>query len=148
MYSHLPASVPRCFGFIGLKKPLKYIRPAPGLVLPPCLATFGPTRGLVLEYLPPSEYRSITPDDAEALQDKLLPALEQALEAVHQCGVCHRDIAPRNLLISNDGTSTKILDFDNSITTLDWEIPEPIFEEEKELIRCIGMGDLSAWRLL
>ena len=148
MHPHLPASVPRCLGFIGLKKPLKYIHPAPGLVLPSCLATFGPTRGLVFEYLPPSEYRSITPDDAEALQDKILPALEQALEAVHQCGVLHRDIAPRNLLISNDGASTKILDFDNSITTLDWEIPEPIFEEEKGLIRCIGMGNLSAWRLL
>ena len=44
--------------------------------------------------------------------------LQAAVEALHERGVCHLDLAPRNVLLNNDNTLT-IIDFGQASLTMD-----------------------------
>ena len=44
--------------------------------------------------------------------------LREAVEALHARGVCHLDLAPRNVLVHKDGSLT-IIDFGRALLTRD-----------------------------
>jgi serine/threonine-protein kinase len=45
----------------------------------------------------------------------LFRQMAEAIEAVHQAGFIHRDICPRNFIVSPDGQSLKLIDFGLSV---------------------------------
>ncbi len=74
--------------------------------------TFANNPCLVLEYVPGMNLASqvqlsvYSPEDAA----EVIAKIADGLEAVHQCGLVHRDLKPDNIVIQSDGTP-KIIDF-------------------------------------
>jgi len=69
---------------------------------------------LVMEFLDGTDMNSLIIGKDERLNGNRLTLLRQSAEAVayvHSMGFIHRDICPRNLFVSPDGTSLKLTDF-------------------------------------
>lgn len=105
--------------FKGLKKPtegqiavrLKH----PGLVR---TMEYGWTKRreqfLVMEYIEGAGLNFLLLSQSDQLEDHRLDYIRQAaeaLQAVHEAGYIHRDICPRNLMLTSDGTTVKLIDF-------------------------------------
>ena len=69
---------------------------------------------LVMEFLEGPGLNSLIIGRSPLLEGRRLTLLRQAAEAlayVHQTGFIHRDICPRNFVVSPDGDSLKLIDF-------------------------------------
>jgi len=69
---------------------------------------------LVLEFLEGQGLNSVVVAKSSLLEGRHLDLLRQAaqsLEAVHKAGYIHRDVCPRNFILSPDGDSLKLIDF-------------------------------------
>ena len=69
---------------------------------------------LVMEFLEGSGLNVLIPQRDKCLNGNRLSLLKQMLEAidaVHRAGYIHRDICPRNFIVSPDGKSAKLIDF-------------------------------------
>jgi len=69
---------------------------------------------LVMEFVEGQGMHAILKNQNSFLDGKRLGLFRQmteAIEAVHKAGFIHRDICPRNFIVSPDGTSLKLIDF-------------------------------------
>jgi len=69
---------------------------------------------LVMEFVEGQGMHAILKNQNSFLDGKRLGLFRQmteAIEAVHAAGYIHRDICPRNFIVSPDGTSLKLIDF-------------------------------------
>ena len=69
---------------------------------------------LIMEFLEGPGVNSLLVDRNPCLEQNLLRLLRQAAEAVgavHAAGFIHRDICPRNFLVTKDGKDLKLIDF-------------------------------------
>lgn len=69
---------------------------------------------LLMEYVGGPGMNSVLLMGEDSLKGKRIQFLRQAAEAlaaVHQAGILHRDICPRNLILTEDGESVKLIDF-------------------------------------
>jgi len=69
---------------------------------------------LIMEYLRGSGLNSVLARKDNSLEGRRVDLIRQAatgLKVVHETGFIHRDICPRNLLFSDDGTTLKLTDF-------------------------------------
>lgn len=105
---------------------------------------------LVFECLKPLICMDFTIDDVKNLARDCLEAVEYA----HSKGICHRDIKPRNVLLSNDKKTFKLIDWglgcvfkgkleETFCGTVAYYAPEVVLEEKhdpREIdIWCIGI---------
>ena len=78
--------------------------------------TCGRHRGryyIVMEYLSGGNLLSLLRSRSPLLEGRKIEIMRQAaagLEYVHRCGVIHRDVCPRNIMLAADGTA-KLIDF-------------------------------------
>ncbi len=76
------------------------------------LERHGDERFLVMEYIPGQslsearERRALAPDEAV----RLVEQVAEGLEAVHACGLVHRDVKPSNIVLGEDGVA-RLVDF-------------------------------------
>lgn len=73
---------------------------------------------LVMEYLEGAGMNSLLVMQSEQLEGRRLKYIRQvaeALVAVHKAGFIHRDVCPRNLLLTGDGEMVKLTDFGLSV---------------------------------
>lgn len=69
---------------------------------------------LVMEFLEGQGLNSLLIGQSELLDGRRLQLIRQAaeaLQAVHEAGYIHRDICPRNFVVSLDGSDLKLIDF-------------------------------------
>lgn len=69
---------------------------------------------LVMEFLDGQGLNSLIIGQAELLEGRraqLIRQAAEALQAVHEAGYIHRDVCPRNFVVSLDGTDLKLIDF-------------------------------------
>ena len=69
---------------------------------------------IVMEFLEGAGFNSLLVDRNPCLEQNRLRLLRQAAEAVaavHAAGFVHRDICPRNFLLTKDGKDLKLIDF-------------------------------------
>ena len=69
---------------------------------------------LVMEYVYGQGMNSLIIGKSSQLNGKRLALIRQAAEAigaVHEAGFIHRDVCPRNLMVSEDAQSLKLIDF-------------------------------------
>lgn len=69
---------------------------------------------LVMEYLEGAGLNFLLMAQSEQLDDHRLKFIRQtaeALHAVHEAGFIHRDVCPRNLMLTGDGETVKLIDF-------------------------------------
>jgi eukaryotic-like serine/threonine-protein kinase len=87
----------------------------PGVVTVYDAGADGPTRFIVMEYVPgrslaeilsEREHKPLEPDEAADIAAQVADALSSA----HAAGIIHRDIKPGNIMVEPDG-SVKVLDF-------------------------------------
>ena len=87
----------------------------PGVVTVYDAGADGPTRFIVMEYVPgrslaeilsEREHKPLEPDEAAGIAAQVADALSSA----HAAGIIHRDIKPGNIMVEPDG-SVKVLDF-------------------------------------
>jgi len=72
----------------------------------------------VMEFLDGPGLNSLIVSRSASLDGKRVALLRQAAEAisvVHKAGFIHRDICPRNFVVSRDGDSLKLIDFGLSV---------------------------------
>jgi len=78
--------------------------------------TCGRHRGryyIVMEFLSGGNLLSLLRSHSPAIEGRKVEIMRQAaagLEYVHRCGVIHRDVCPRNIMLAADGTA-KLIDF-------------------------------------
>jgi eukaryotic-like serine/threonine-protein kinase len=105
--------------FKGLNKPSEG-KIATSLKHPRIVETyeFGETKAgqsyIVMEFVPGAGMNLLIPAKDPILDGNRLSLIRQMLEAidaVHKAGYIHRDICPRNFIVSPDGTSLKLIDF-------------------------------------
>jgi serine/threonine-protein kinase len=73
---------------------------------------------IVMEFLDGPGLNSLIVGRSELLKGRRVPLLRQAAEAigaVHRAGFIHRDICPRNFVVSKDCQSLKLIDFGLSV---------------------------------
>jgi serine/threonine protein kinase len=73
---------------------------------------------LVMEFLEGPGLNSLIIGRSNLLDGRRLPLLRQGAEAlsfVHKTGFIHRDVCPRNFVVSPDGESLKLIDFGLSV---------------------------------
>ena len=122
-------SIPHCYGRI---KPLQISELLPDVDLARYAPVFserlaengGYCAALLIEDLPG------VPATAETLTPRVLEKALQALAGIHAAGVLHFDIAPRNLLVSQDGESVWWIDFDVSRNSVEWVIDDVEWGQE------------------
>ncbi len=76
---------------------------------------------VVMEFLPGGTLASLLHDKSPAVEGRKIEIMRQAargLEYVHSCGVIHRDISPRNVMLDAGGAA-KLIDFGVSISRAD-----------------------------
>jgi eukaryotic-like serine/threonine-protein kinase len=69
---------------------------------------------IVMEYVEGSGLNTLILNRDPILNDKrhtLFRQMAEAIEGVHKAGYIHRDICPRNFIVSPDGTLLKLIDF-------------------------------------
>ncbi len=69
---------------------------------------------LVMEFLDGPGLNSLVIGHRKILEDNRMALIRQAAEAlsaVHDAGYIHRDVCPRNFVVSKDGKSLKLIDF-------------------------------------
>lgn len=69
---------------------------------------------LVMEYLDGPGLNSLLISNSPVLQGKRMSIIRQSAEAlaeVHRMKFIHRDICPRNIVVSRDGSNAKLIDF-------------------------------------
>merc|ERR1712023_148687 len=67
-----------------------------------------------MEYLEGTGLNTLIQESAPVLQGNQLSLIRQmadAIEAVHRAGFIHRDICPRNFIVSPDGENLTLIDF-------------------------------------
>lgn len=76
------------------------------------IVTDGDTQCIVMEYVPGSTLRAVTPPGGLAVSQALQYATQiaSALNTAHAAGIIHRDLKPSNIMITPTGV-VKILDF-------------------------------------
>ena len=73
----------------------------------------GPTRFIVMEYVPGAEPRRVLREERPLEPDRAVQIAAQvadALSAAHAAEIVHRDIKPGNIMVAPDG-AVKVLDF-------------------------------------
>jgi serine/threonine-protein kinase len=73
---------------------------------------------IIMEFLQGFGLNTLLQDNSSLLVGKRLLIIRQileAIEAVHKAGYVHRDICPRNFIVSPDGNSLKLIDFGLSL---------------------------------
>ncbi|MBN1908758.1 MAG: serine/threonine protein kinase [Pirellulales bacterium] len=105
--------------FVGLKKPtegeiaVQFDHPRIVKTYEHGLTTDG-EQYLVMEFLEGAGMNSLLIARDEILDSRrvrFIRQLAEAVAAVHEKGFLHRDVCPRNLLLSSDGESLKLIDF-------------------------------------
>ena len=69
---------------------------------------------LVMEFIEGQGINSLITGASELLDSRhveLIRQAAQALDAVHEAGFIHRDVCPRNFIVSPDGQNLKLIDF-------------------------------------
>ena len=69
---------------------------------------------LVMEFLEGAGMNSLLVGQDDLLEQRRVRFIRQtaeALDAVHAAGFIHRDVCPRNLILTGDGESVKLIDF-------------------------------------
>jgi serine/threonine-protein kinase len=69
---------------------------------------------LVMEFVEGQGLHAVLKNQNSFLEGKRLGLFRQmteAIDTVHRAGFIHRDICPRNFIVSNDGVSLKLIDF-------------------------------------
>jgi serine/threonine protein kinase len=69
---------------------------------------------VVMEFVPGSGLNVLIHNQDQLLEGKrhiLFRQMAEAIEAVHKANFIHRDICPRNFIVSPDGLSLKLIDF-------------------------------------
>jgi len=116
--------VPYCYGCVRIAD-ASYIDG-----LPPKLLPDEPLNALLLEYIhsSPLTEASISPE----IVDKTVGALGR----IHEAGVLHRDVMPRNVLITGEGEVVWV-DFDCAKTKGEWLITGGHFRGERERVKWV-----------
>jgi serine/threonine-protein kinase len=76
---------------------------------------------IIMEFLPGFGLNVLLQDNNPLLKGRRLNLIRQileAIEAVHKAGYVHRDICPRNFIVSPDGSSLKLIDFGLTLPAL------------------------------
>jgi len=69
---------------------------------------------MVMEFLPGIGMNSIIKKKIEKIRGRRLNLIRQmaeSIQAVHDAGFIHRDVCPRNFIVSKDASSLKLIDF-------------------------------------
>lgn len=69
---------------------------------------------MVMEFLPGIGMNAIIKKKMEAIRGrrlKLIRQMAEAIHAVHEAGYIHRDVCPRNFIVTKDASSLKLIDF-------------------------------------
>ena len=61
----------------------------------------------------------------------------KAFDAIHGLGVLHNDVRKQNILVTDDGESVFIIDFDHSVTISDLTKPQRSIALEREAIKVL-----------
>jgi len=82
---------------------------------------------LVMEFLEGAGINSVLVGDEELLEGRQVRYIRQAAEAlaaVHGAGYIHRDVCPRNLILTGEGDDLKLIDFGLTVpATEDFMLP-------------------------
>ncbi len=73
---------------------------------------------LIMEFIEGAGMNSLLVGQDDLLEERRLEFIRQtaeALDAVHAAGFIHRDVCPRNLMLSGDGENLKLIDFGLSV---------------------------------
>ncbi len=77
---------------------------------------------LVMEFLEGADVNSLLVGHDPCLEGhrvRLLREMAEAVAAVHEAGFIHRDICPRNFLLTKDGKDLKLIDFGVTVPALE-----------------------------
>ncbi|ADB16092.1 serine/threonine protein kinase [Pirellula staleyi DSM 6068] len=69
---------------------------------------------IVMEFVPGTGLNILINNHSPILEGRrhlLIRQMAEAIEAVHKAGFIHRDICPRNFIVTADGTTLKLIDF-------------------------------------
>ena len=117
-------------------------------------------RFIVMEYLSGQSLRTLLEEGAKLSVEKtiaIVSALASALTHTHDRGILHRDISPANILVGDDGSTIKLIDFGiakpseragsatqtSGLGTAAYAAPEQLLGKPTEQSDLYGMGAVA-----
>jgi serine/threonine protein kinase len=73
------------------------------------------------------------------LTDKVEMDIWKAFDAIHELGVIHNDVREQNILVTDDGESVFIIDFDHSSTISELTKPQGNYGPTPAAAECVAL---------